>query len=483
MPDDLAFVHIVARMWSGAPPRRAASAVATAQTQVSLLDTMSRLGESGTLGGSGASAPASPIAGAAARGGVPAGFGRRGDAMLGTALARPPSHAAAAPAVEAPGTPQSMREAREARLVQERVTVGAGVAAASHAGGSPSKALPFTVEESHISSRRHFHAPNSPGYARPATAGTGMPAAADLADGALADIRTTLLARGVRSLFGLVRDFEAAAMHDNDGDISLPLHPEDFIRVLDNAAFGLHPRAARALAEYIANLAPRELGSGCVPALLLAKVRGPLPATRRACVEDAYTLLARNASGGGGGGGRGGSEALVMPTLEDVHMAYHSAHHPDVISGKRDEASVLREFLETFRGLTYVDAADAARLGSAEHPHVAVPRHGFLEYYANLSFYVPDDKAFALTLFETWQLGSGRAAWAALNGATDAAAPLPAGKLSGAALPPATGTRGAFQAAIAGAPLAPPPSTSHDVANGTYARVQHLSRIGYGPRI
>lgn len=73
-------------------------------------------------------------------------------------------------------------------------------------------------------------------------------------------------------------------------------------------------------------------------------------------------------------------------------MAYRSAAHPDVRSGRRAEDDVLREFLATFDGPLVADAAGGVDAG------------GWAEYYACVSFFEPSDAAFGVLLYETWGL-------------------------------------------------------------------------------
>jgi hypothetical protein len=73
-----------------------------------------------------------------------------------------------------------------------------------------------------------------------------------------------------------------------------------------------------------------------------------------------------------------------------------------VRGGKRAEADVLREFLESFAGPSYVEAQ--ARQGDEGN----VDEAGFLRYYAVVSLYVAEDAAFASLLFDTWALFASR---------------------------------------------------------------------------
>ncbi|RYH16806.1 EF-hand domain-containing protein, partial [archaeon] len=63
--------------------------------------------------------------------------------------------------------------------------------------------------------------------------------------------------------------------------------------------------------------------------------------------------------------------------IEDIVNVYNATKHPDVISGRRTEDEVLREFLDTF---------DVGGVKDGK-----VTREEFENYYANISASIDDD--------------------------------------------------------------------------------------------
>jgi Ca2+-binding EF-hand superfamily protein len=79
--------------------------------------------------------------------------------------------------------------------------------------------------------------------------------------------------------------------------------------------------------------------SGCVDYdEFLRAVRGPLSPFRQNLVLDAFHSL--DAAGDGNG----------ILTITDIAAIYDASKHPQVVSGRRDERSVLQEFLDGFEG-------------------------------------------------------------------------------------------------------------------------------------
>jgi hypothetical protein len=85
--------------------------------------------------------------------------------------------------------------------------------------------------------------------------------------------------------------------------------------------------------------------------------------------------------------GRGEVEA------EDIAKSYTASKHPDVVSGRKTQEAVLREFLETFDVGGEVDGK--------------VTRQEFQNYYANVSSSIDNDDYFELMIRNAWHISGG----------------------------------------------------------------------------
>ena len=101
----------------------------------------------------------------------------------------------------------------------------------------------------------------------------------------------------------------------------------------------------------------------------LRAVRGPLNGFRRQMVEKAFHKIDKDGSG--------------MIEINDIKDTYNAQKHPDVIQGKKTEAQVLMEFLETFE--THHNVIN----GKVHDSRVTLDE--FVEYYTNISGSIDDD--------------------------------------------------------------------------------------------
>jgi len=63
-------------------------------------------------------------------------------------------------------------------------------------------------------------------------------------------------------------------------------------------------------------------------------IRGELNDFRTALVEKAFRKIDKDSSG--------------FIDIDDIKDIYNASKHPDVVQGKKTEANILMEFLETF---------------------------------------------------------------------------------------------------------------------------------------
>jgi len=112
---------------------------------------------------------------------------------------------------------------------------------------------------------------------------------------------------------------------------------------------------------------------------LLTGIRGELNARRKALVKSAFVVMDKDKDG--------------VITIKDLVGRYDASEHPDVISGRRTEAAVFREFLDTF---------DCGAKDGVVHPEE------FLRYYSNVSASIDDDDYFELMMRNAWHISGGK---------------------------------------------------------------------------
>jgi hypothetical protein len=232
-------------------------------------------------------------------------------------------------------------------------------------------------------------------------------------EAALRVARGMLQRRGARGAFRLVRALEEAAgalaaggagAPPSLGSLAYAMPPRVLAGVLRDCGLGLTQQQVELVVRHAdaAGLAPADLlfgadgGSGAGPGGAGLALFPPLGAARRDVVRRAFAHVLRGAAAAEGGLAPGG-----LAPLSALQLGYSSAHHPDVRGGKRAEAEVLREFLESFGGPSFVEGAEAGAEG-------AVSEAGFARYHSIVGLFVAEDAAFATLCYDTWALFSAR---------------------------------------------------------------------------
>jgi hypothetical protein len=105
---------------------------------------------------------------------------------------------------------------------------------------------------------------------------------------------------------------------------------------------------------------------------------------RKKIVNIAFSILDTNGNG------------EIEP--DELIGKYDASKHPDVMSGRRTEEDVLREFLETFDVGGVKDGV--------------VTRQEFMNYYNNIGASIDDDDYFELMIRNAWHISGGEG-WAA----------------------------------------------------------------------
>ena len=111
-------------------------------------------------------------------------------------------------------------------------------------------------------------------------------------------------------------------------------------------------------------------------------IRGPLNAKRQHLVDQAWNIIDRDGSG--------------QLDINDLKGRYDGSRHPDVLEGKKTEAEVLGEFLETFED-------HHVTMTGGVHDQV-VTKDEWNEYYTNVSSSIDRDDYFELMMNNAWKL-------------------------------------------------------------------------------
>ncbi|KAL3661037.1 hypothetical protein V7S43_014053 [Phytophthora oleae] len=216
--------------------------------------------------------------------------------------------------------------------------------------------------------------------------GTG-PSVETLDPGAASVLRKVQSGLRVRGIQALVELGRCLRLNDADGDGKLTLG--EFRRALQSS----HEVTSAATPNYstlsdadlrglFRHLDVDRMGVVSVEAALNL-VRETMSSRRLRLVHTAYQTLARDTG-------------TAMLDACDVVQRYDANRHPDVIAHRKTEEQCFREFVENFD----MDESTSEAQGKI------LPRQ-WEAYYHNVSFLVPDDDLFELTVRNTWQLPPG----------------------------------------------------------------------------
>ncbi len=129
-------------------------------------------------------------------------------------------------------------------------------------------------------------------------------------------------------------------------------------------------------------------------------IRGPMNAKRQHLVDQAWRIMDKDGNG--------------QLDINDIKGTYNASQHPDVIQGKKTEAEVLGEFLETFED-------HHVTLTGGTHDQI-VTKEEWNEYYTNVSSSIDRDDYFELMMNKAWKMGEEAktyaTGWSNTSGAT-----------------------------------------------------------------
>ena len=115
----------------------------------------------------------------------------------------------------------------------------------------------------------------------------------------------------------------------------------------------------------------------------IRSIRGEMNEFRQKLVQQAFDILDVSKNG--------------EISFEEIKNKYNANRHPDVLSGKKTEDEVLKEFMDTFQETyNYLCGTETDNIITIEE---------FLEYYENVSMIIDDDDYFELLLNNEWKMG------------------------------------------------------------------------------
>mmetsp|Transcript_12643 Transcript_12643/g.23060 ORF Transcript_12643/g.23060 Transcript_12643/m.23060 type:complete len:2081 (+) Transcript_12643:183-6425(+) len=187
----------------------------------------------------------------------------------------------------------------------------------------------------------------------------------------LEELRDKLKSRGARGISTLARKFR---VFDENGDKTLD--PQEFAKALRSCNLQL---SGQKLVDLF-NFFDKDGGGTITYDEFLNGVRGPIAACRLEILEEAFAAIDTDGSN------------FLEPA--ELVAKYEVKHHPDVLTGKRSEDEVLREFLDTFD------------IGQEKEGQAS--RGEFFSYYCNLGLGIESDEYFELMIRNAWGLPGGR---------------------------------------------------------------------------
>ena len=134
-----------------------------------------------------------------------------------------------------------------------------------------------------------------------------------------------LASRGARGIIGLQRQFK---IFDDDG--SHDLDESEFKKAIRDFRIPIQEKDINRLF----NVFDRDRSGRINYDEFLRGIRGEMNTFRRSLAEKAFRLIDKDKSG--------------VLNIDDIKDIYNAKKHPDVIKGKKTEAQVLGEFLDTF---------------------------------------------------------------------------------------------------------------------------------------
>ena len=193
-------------------------------------------------------------------------------------------------------------------------------------------------------------------------------------DGILNIIREKLSQRGVQGICSIARNFRIV-----DENNTQTIDFNEFKKACKTFNFGLDDNQLR-----IAFVAFDRDNTGEIDYdEFVRSIRGEMNEFRQKLVQQAFDILDINKNG--------------QISFEEIKSKYNASKHPDVLSGKKTEEDILKEFMDTFQETyNYLCGTESDNVVTIEE---------FMEYYENVSMIIDDDAYFELLLNNAWKMG------------------------------------------------------------------------------
>lgn len=189
----------------------------------------------------------------------------------------------------------------------------------------------------------------------------------------LKKLQEKLKSRGASGFVGLQRSFK---IMDDDGSKSLDKN--EFKKAMADVQLGFSDGQCTLMFSFFDSD-----NSGTIDYdEFLKAVRGDISDRRKNLILMAYDVIDKTGDG------------IVDPA--DLIDTYDTTKHPDVISGKKTKAQVLKEFLDTFDVGGEVDGK--------------VTKDEFINYYKNISASIDSEDYFELMIRNAWHISGGEGA-------------------------------------------------------------------------
>jgi len=190
----------------------------------------------------------------------------------------------------------------------------------------------------------------------------------------LTQLRDSFKSHGARGIAGISRKFRIMD-DDNSKDLSL----SEFKKAIGEHTLGW----TDAQLEEVYSWFDEDNSGGISYDEFLFGLKGPMNDRRAQIVLEAFAIMDADKSG--------------IIEVNDLEGRYNAKMHPEVIAGKKTEAAVLREFLDTF------DCGEKdGKVSPAE----------WCQYYSHVSASIDDDDYFELMIRNAWHISGGTGACA-----------------------------------------------------------------------
>ena len=185
-------------------------------------------------------------------------------------------------------------------------------------------------------------------------------------------IREKLNKRGVQGICSLSRNFRIV-----DENNTQTIDFNEFQKACKTFNFGLDENQMR-----IAFVAFDRDNTGEIDYdEFIRSIRGEMNEFRQKLVQQAFDILDVNKNG--------------QISFEEIKNKYNVSGHPDVLSGKKTEEEVLKDFMNTFQETyNYLCGTESDNVITIEE---------FQEYYENVSMTIDDDAYFELLMNNAWK--------------------------------------------------------------------------------